>query len=172
LTNAFGVNWYSDDEKDDTQGARLPGTARPRPRVITMRCQLKGCGKCGGDLVLDIEDWRCWQCGRYYYPERSPWELLLDPAESQHPLGIQDEEPERKRRKATRSRRINSVIAATDRSENRWWVRNQQVIVYLDQGKTIRDIAETVGADPRQIRIIRERLYDLRANALEALAAA
>jgi hypothetical protein len=136
-----------------------------------MRCQLKGCGKCGGDLVFDAQDWRCWQCGRYYYPERSPWELLLDPAESQHPLGVQAEEPERKRRKATRSRRINSAIAATYRSDNRWWGRNQQVISLLDQGKTVREIAEIVGAGPRQIRVIRERLYDLRTNALEPVAA-
>ena len=98
LTNAFGVNWHSDYEKDDTHGARLPGTARQRPRVITMRCELRGRGKCGGDLVLDIEDWRCWQCGRYYYPERSPWEVLADLSESQHPLGVREEEPERKRR--------------------------------------------------------------------------
>ena len=120
---------------------------------------------------MDTPDWRCWQCGRYYYPERSLWELLLNPAESQHPLAVQEAEPERKRRKATRSRRINSVIAATDRSDNRWWDRNQLVISYLDQGRTVREIAEIVGACPRQIRVIRERLYDLRANALEPAAA-
>ena len=33
-----------------------------------MRCQLKSCHKCGGDLVLDEDEWRCWQCGQYYYP--------------------------------------------------------------------------------------------------------
>ena len=97
--------------------------------------------------------------------------MLVDPAESQHPLGIQEEEPERKRRKATRSRRINSLIAATDRSDNRWWDRNQQVISYLDRGETIREIAAIVGTGSRQIRIIRERLYDLRANALEPVGA-
>ncbi len=40
-----------------------------------MLCQLKSCGKCGGDLVQDTGDWRCWQCGRYYYPKP----LVLDP---------------------------------------------------------------------------------------------
>ena len=142
--------------------------ARPRQKVIRMFCQLKGCGKCGGDLVLDQWEWRCWQCGRYYYPERSPWELLIDPAELQHPLAAQEVEPERKRRKSTRSRRINSAIAATDRSDSRWWDRNHEVITYLDQGKTIREIAEIVGAGPRQIRNIRERLSDLRTSALVA----
>lgn len=28
---------------------------------------LKACVKCGGDLVLDEGDWRCLQCGSYYY---------------------------------------------------------------------------------------------------------
>ena len=120
---------------------------------------------------MDLQEWRCWQCGRYYYPERSPWELLIDPAEVQHPLAAREEEPERKRRKATRSRRINSAIAATDRSDSRWWDRNQQVVGYLDQGKTVREVAEIVGVGPRQVRVIRERLYDLRANALEPVGA-
>ena len=29
--------------------------------------RLKGCAKCGGDLVLDDLDWLCLQCGTYYY---------------------------------------------------------------------------------------------------------
>ena len=29
--------------------------------------RLKGCAKCGGDLVLDQGDWLCLQCGTYYY---------------------------------------------------------------------------------------------------------
>ena len=28
------------------------------------------CPKCQGDLVLDEGDWRCMQCGTYYYPTR------------------------------------------------------------------------------------------------------
>lgn len=131
-----------------------------------MFCKLKGCGKCGGDLVLEQTEWRCWQCGRYYYPERSARELLT------HPVDLQDrllgQEPERKRRKDTRSRRINSAIAATDRSDSRWWDRNRQVITYLDQGKSIREIAEVVGAGPRQIRNIRDRLSNPRTRELVA----
>lgn len=63
------------------------------------------------------------------------------------------------------------MIAATDRSDNRWWDRNQQISSYLDKSKTIREIAAIVGTGFRQIRIIRERLYDLRANALEPVGA-
>lgn len=29
--------------------------------------RLKGCAKCGGDLITDYDDWQCLQCGRYYY---------------------------------------------------------------------------------------------------------
>ena len=31
------------------------------------RFRLKGCAKCGGDLVVDELDWLCLQCGTYYY---------------------------------------------------------------------------------------------------------
>ena len=29
--------------------------------------RLKGCAKCGGDLILNDVDWQCLQCGKYYY---------------------------------------------------------------------------------------------------------
>lgn len=29
--------------------------------------RLKGCAKCGGDLMLEELDWLCLQCGTYYY---------------------------------------------------------------------------------------------------------
>ena len=31
------------------------------------RFRLKGCAKCGGDLVADDMDWLCLQCGTYFY---------------------------------------------------------------------------------------------------------
>ena len=31
--------------------------------------RLKGCAKCGGDLILDELDWLCLQCGTYYYTD-------------------------------------------------------------------------------------------------------
>ena len=33
--------------------------------------KLKCCGKCEGDLTLDGDEWRCLQCGTYYYPQFS-----------------------------------------------------------------------------------------------------
>ena len=29
--------------------------------------RLKACGKCGGDLARDSDDWICLQCGSYFY---------------------------------------------------------------------------------------------------------
>ena len=51
--------------------------------------RLKACPKCRGDLVFDEGDWRCLQCGTYYYtglyrredalwwppPDRRDWPL-------------------------------------------------------------------------------------------------
>jgi DNA-binding NarL/FixJ family response regulator len=58
---------------------------------------------------------------------------------------------------------INALIVAKDRSEQRWWTRNEQLIKYLDEGKSVREIASLVGRSERQIRVVREQLNDLRA---------
>ncbi len=141
-----------------------------------MLCRFKSCEKCEGDLVLDYDEWRCFQCGRIYYPQRTPMELLLDPMEVHHPLSTDvspgEEDLDRKRRKARRSpRRINSLIAAKSRSDEKWWSKNRLVIHHLDQGKKVREISEIVGRGARQIRVVRERLCDLRATAPELVAA-
>ena len=137
-----------------------------------MICQFKSCGKCNGDLVLDGDEWRCWQCGRYYYPERPLPQLLQDPAEAKHPLTEAEDTINRKRRKSTRSvRRINSVIAARDRSDQNWWTKNQAVIAQLDQGRSVSEISQDLGWGARQVRIVRERLYELRAGETEQMAA-
>ena len=135
--------------------------------------RLKDCGKCGGDLVLDIDEWRCFQCGIIYYPQRPSMELLLDPIEVERPLATDFSPGEAGLdRKVRRSpRRINAVLDANRRSEENWWNRNQQVIHHLDNGSSVRQIAESVGRGARQVRMIRERLYDLRATAPELVAA-
>ena len=46
-----------------------------------MFCRLKGCTKCGGDLIPDEQDWKCFQCARYYYARPAGYNvdsLLLD----------------------------------------------------------------------------------------------
>ena len=34
-----------------------------------MELRLRSCEKCKGDLILGDDEWRCLQCGRYYYPD-------------------------------------------------------------------------------------------------------
>ena len=127
-----------------------------------MWVRFRSCRKCCGDLILDGEDWRCWQCGRYYYstppqqrtrrPSRS-W-----PASWGVALGKSVTGPRRRRS----VRGINSVISSTNRSEARWWNKNLDVIKYLDEGRTVKEIARLINRGQRQIRIIRERLNELR----------
>jgi hypothetical protein len=84
-------------------------------------CLLKSCRKCSGDLVLDGDEWRCWQCGQYYYPKPGLLEMPEEPpdpgllrgnAEIADPV-----RPRRRRRRAPRN--INSRIVARDRSDRR-----------------------------------------------------
>ena len=131
-----------------------------------MFCQLKSCQKCSGDLILDGDEWRCWQCGQHYYPK-----TLLDdgpvgppPSESLDPMEW-NEKPTRLRDRYGRAvRNINSLIVAKDRSDERWWVRNADVIRHLDEGRSVREISALAGRGERQVRVVRERLNDLRAS--------
>ena len=126
-----------------------------------MICQLKCCKKCQGDLVLDGEEWRCWQCGQYYYPPLREGEALEEPPNSVA-LSTESVPPRRKLRRSLRD--INSAIAARDRSERRWWIRNLDIIRRLDEGNSVKDVATAVGRGPRQVRVVREKLYDLRSS--------
>ena len=114
-----------------------------------MLCILKACWKCCGDLVLDGDEWRCWQCDRYHYPTGSGTTGRNGPVRREQ------------MRRSTRD--INTVITAKDRSERRWWRRNGDVIRYLDEGRTVREISVLIGRGQRQIRVILERLKDIRA---------
>lgn len=129
-----------------------------------MQCRLKECQKCQGDLVLDGEEWRCWQCGHYYYPNEpefimdAPQQMVM--TEGGELGGIK---PRRRRRSRWAVRDINNLIVAKNRSEKKWWDRNRDLIQLLDNGKTVKEIAMAVGRSERQIRVIREQLNDLRA---------
>ncbi len=146
-----------------------------------LKYYFKGCNKCGGDLVYDDGDWRCWQCGQYYSPksetptDRPRFESLAESV--QQPLNDSDnnhqanesngqdgvKKQQRRGYGARIARNIDSVIRAKKVSDERWWARNSQVIAHLDQGQSIREIAQLMGRGERQIRVIRERLIDLRA---------
>ena len=129
----------------------------------------KRCGKCSGDLLMDTDEWRCFQCGRVYYPTRPPEEQLLDRVAIQESAAIGADLDRPKARRS--ARHLNPVVAATRSNEERWWNKNRQVILHLDQGKKVREIAEIVGKGPRQIRVVRERLRDLRSAVPELVTA-
>ena len=141
-----------------------------------MQCLLKGCKKCNGDLVVDGDEYRCWQCGNYYYPKIDLPELrqapiIPQPAPTGEGLTLGPQRRRRRSRWAVRD--INALIVAKDRSEERWWRRNETIIKHLDGGKSIREIATIVSRSERQVRVVREQLNDMRAvTQAEAAAAA
>ena len=126
---------------------------------------LKNCRKCSGDLILDGDEWRCWQCGQYYYPMSESPDMLEEPPNpemvSAGGEGVLGEARNRVRRS---HRHLNSRIIARDRSDNRWWDRNRDVVKYLGQGLSVSEISGLVSHGERQVWIIRERLHDLRIN--------
>ena len=130
-----------------------------------MRCKFKGCTKCKGDLVLDGDEWRCWQCGTYYYPNEPLMDLPLEVKGAELVYQANDTEAVTTHVRVRARRRtmtnINSVIMAKERSENRWWSKNQDIIDRLKQGYSVRDISELVGKGQRQIRGVQERLKDM-----------
>lgn len=88
-------------------------------------------------------------------------EGLQRPTPNTMPVG--ETNPERERPKARRSARHLMPKNTVSRfNEQMWWNKNRLVIYHLDQGKEVREIAEIVGRGPRQIRLVRERLRDLR----------
>ena len=131
-----------------------------------MQCRFKECQKCQGDLVLDGEEWRCWQCGHYYYPNLPESQLeAVTAVAATDPSDLPGVKPLRRRSSRWAVRDINTLIVAKDRSEKKWWDRNNDLIRLLDNGKTVKEIAATAGRSERQIRVIREQLNDLRAVA-------
>jgi hypothetical protein len=131
-----------------------------------MQVLLKSCQKCQGDLIQDGDEFRCWQCGNYYYPRIDLPELevvapVVDP--NQNPLNLPELAKRRHRRSRWAVRDINSLIVAKDRSEQRWWSRNAEMIKFLDAGNSVREIAVLIRKSERQVRVVREQLSDLRA---------
>ena len=61
---------------------------------------------------------------------------------------------------------INTAIASAKHSEICWWYNNRDVIAYLDEGHTVKEIASLIDCGPRQIRVVRQRLNDLRQSGI------
>ena len=131
-----------------------------------MKCQLKSCHKCGGDLVLDGDEWRCWQCGQYYYPKSAGDESPARPTERERLAGTFAATASSDRRQSGRRspRHVNSLIMAKVRSDDRWWQKNRKIVSYLDEGRTVKEISRLVAMGERQIRVVRDRLKDLRSS--------
>lgn len=125
----------------------------------------KDCSKCGGDLKQDEDVWRCWQCGRYYY--QNLVQLVHAPLERAGILTSRTESAVSKAGGygARIDRNINSVIQAQYKSDEKWSIRNSQVIAYLDEGRSVSEIAQLTARGQRQIRVVRERLMDIKAEA-------
>ena len=64
-------------------------------------------------------------------------------------------------------RSINSRITAGKSSDRQWWSRYRDVIRCLDHGLSIREIAIGLELGERQIRVVRQRLDDLRSSTKE-----
>lgn len=129
---------------------------------------LKGCSRCGGDLALQEEEWRCWQCGHYYYanllgPGATFTELASPPLEGVAPGDPAPRGPGRPRRYGgPADRDINRLIRARTRSDEKWWARHHQIVAYLEEGLPARDIASIMAQSERRIREVRERLAEMR----------
>jgi hypothetical protein len=117
--------------------------------VSKVLCQLKSCQTCNGDLVLDGHEWRCLQCARYHYPRPAALDFLIE-------LGAPG-----RRRRGRAPRDINLMIAAKGRSDQRWWLRNGEIIRRLEEGQSVAEVAMLMGRGQRQIRTVRERLKHL-----------
>jgi hypothetical protein len=120
---------------------------------------------CNGDLVLDGDAWRCWQCARYYYPKPAALGFLFESGAA-GPPSLNEAQPgtapghRRSRERAPRG--VDSVVAAKSRSDSRWRLRNGEIIRHLEEGRSVAEVALLVGRGQRQIRTVRERLEDLR----------
>ncbi len=108
-----------------------------------MLMKLASCNKCKGDLVYEEDEWRCLQCGKYYYPKRQ------QPIE---PVG------------GRKAWRINSSIRAIQASETRWQSRKLEIINQLSDGGTTGEIANLTDHSPRRVRTVRDRLRQIQAQ--------
>ncbi|MDA1337538.1 MAG: hypothetical protein O3C23_02110 [bacterium] len=112
--------------------------------------QFKKCTKCQGDLLSDGDEWRCLQCGRYYYPPNT--QLHPEP-------GCYGENSE--------VGNVNVRIEGHRRALVSWWERNKKIIACIDRGMSNKDIAKEVRRSPDTISKIRVELVENRASASE-----
>ena len=105
---------------------------------------------------MEENDWKCIQCGRYYYPTSSG--ISTNPGQPTRTRGG------RNRRLACGGlpgRSINSLVQAKNNSEDKWQEKNKEIIEYLKRGFTSQRIAKLMGCSGRRVRVVRQRLDEL-----------
>tara|TARA_B100000029_G_scaffold512844_2_gene610627 strand:+ start:904 stop:1293 length:390 start_codon:yes stop_codon:yes gene_type:complete len=129
-----------------------------------MMYQLKSCLKCHGDLAQYEDEWRCLQCGRYYYlpptQESAPSQAEPDLVTAHVP----EQEHSRRRPGGMAGNNPNRFIQNQESKNKEWQARNRVVISYLDRGFKVAKNAQLTGSSPRNIRSVRERLTELAVN--------
>lgn len=108
-----------------------------------MLLNLGSCHKCKGDLIREEDEWRCLQCGKYYYPKKhQPSEPVVD----------------------RKTWGINASIRATQVSEARWQYNNREIIDHLSAGRSTRETASLTKHSSRRVQSVKDRLRQLRAR--------
>ena len=117
-----------------------------------MLYKFKSCGKCGGDLMADGDEWCCFQCGTYYYPQNPVENVSQDaaPLPQTFDCGFHENSTSRPIR--------TDIISSTKRSGPHWLVIDQALIDLCNEGRSVQEISEIVGKSRRQIRDVKSHL--------------
>lgn len=104
---------------------------------VIMYMNLGSCLKCKGGLVHEGDEWRCLQCGKYYY---------LQSLQALEQVAVR------------KTWGINASIQATQSSEARWRPSKHEIIDHLTADRTTREISNLTRHSPRRVQSVRERL--------------
>ena len=115
--------------------------------------RLKSCSRCSGDLAQEDGEWRCLQCGHYYYPDLP--RAIEASLELETPSAVTSGYRQR-------SRGYGGDDVNSETRSERWWSDNRQIIAYLDEERTVGEISALTGLNERHVRAVRERLADVR----------
>ena len=108
------------------------------------------------------------QCGHYYYPNDPGLDIVL----SEISLTSSRNGSGRQRTGRFGGKNVNSALGAEVRSDQQWWSRNQEIISYLSQGRSVQEVATLTGKGQRQVRAARERLAIIGQSPIEMAEAA
>ncbi len=107
-----------------------------------LRWYLKSCTKCGGDLYPDIDpihhltELACLQCGHILYSD------IPNPTLDRVDVNL------------------NLVIKSHNKSRDRWFIINEDIIKYLNLGYSTNKVAFTLNKDLRRVREVKAILEE------------